>query len=64
MELVKEANWRTTAEKTALMLEAGFINLESFQTLTTHPLTSDIQTEEPTAGSDKGDYVAVTGYKP
>lgn len=63
IELVNAANWRTTAEKTALMEQAGFRNLEAWQTLTTHPLVSDDKAEEPIAGSDKGDYVAVIGYK-
>lgn len=64
IELVKAANWRTTAEKKAIMQQAGFRDLQSFQTLTTHPLDSDICAEEPIPGSDKGDYVAVIGYKP
>lgn len=63
IELVNAANWRTTAEKVRLMHEAGFENLEAFQTLTTHPLVSNDIAEEPIAGSDKGDYVAVIGYK-
>lgn len=63
IELVEAANWRTTAEKVALMTEAGFADLESFQTLTTHPLVSNNLLEDPTPGSDKGDYVAVIGYK-
>lgn len=63
IELCKAANWRTTAEKVELMTAAGFSNLESFQTLTTHPLVSNNRAEEPQPGSDKGDYVAVIGYK-
>lgn len=63
IELCKAANWRTTAEKVELMTAAGFSNLESFQTLTTHPLVSNNCAEEPQPGSDKGDYVAVIGYK-
>lgn len=63
IELVNAANWRTTAEKVALMEQAGFTGLESWQTLTTHPLVSDRVAEEPLPGSDKGDYVAVIGYK-
>lgn len=63
IELVDAANWRTTAEKVALMTDAGFSDLESFQTLTTHPLVSNNLLEEPTAGSDKGGYVAVIGHK-
>lgn len=64
IELVKAANWRTTAEKTEIMRKAGFTDLEFFQTLTTHPLESDRVAEEPVVGFDKGDYVAVIGYKP
>lgn len=63
IELVKAANWRTTAEKTDILREAGFDNLEFWQTLTTHPLESDKVAEEPLPGYDKGDYVAVIGYK-
>ena len=63
IELCKAANWRTTAEKVELMTAAGFSNLDSFQTLTTHPLVSNNRAEEPQPGSDKGDYVAVIGYK-
>lgn len=63
IELVNAANWRTTAEKEAIMKEAGFEGLEAWQTLTTHPLVSDRMAEQPSEGSDKGDYVAVIGYK-
>lgn len=63
IELCNAANWRTTAEKTAIMTDAGFKRLETFQTLTTHPLVSNNRAEEPVAGSDRGDYVAVIGYK-
>lgn len=63
IELVKAANWRTTAEKIETLENAGFKDLEFKQTLTTHPLYSDNVSEEPSEGYDKGDYVAVTGYK-
>ena len=63
IELVCAANWRTTAEKSKLMANAGFKDLEYHRTLTTHPLMSDHKAEEPIDGCDKGDYVAVTGYK-
>ncbi len=63
IELVKAANWRTTAEKTAIMHDAGFSEIEYWQTLTTHPLESDSVAEEAVAGHDRGDYVAVIGYK-
>lgn len=64
IELVRMAHWRTTASKVEMLHEAGFSNLEFAQTLTTHPLTSDDVAEEPLSGSDKGDYVAITAYKP
>ena len=63
IELVKAANWRTTAEKIEFLTNAGFKDLEFMQTLTTHPLYSDNIFEEPSEGYDKGDYVAVTGFK-
>ena len=63
IELVKVASWRTTAEKIDLLNRAGFKNLQYAQTLTTHPLYSDLKPEEPIEGYDKGDYVAITAYK-
>ncbi len=57
IEFVNVANWRTTAEKIA------FRNIESAQTLTTHPLYSDLAAEEPVPGHDRGDYVALTAIK-
>lgn len=63
IEFVNQANWRTTAEKIRLMEEAGFCNLCAEQTLTTHPLYSNLKPEEPQPGYDRGDYVAVTGVK-
>lgn len=63
IELVGAANWRTTAEKIGLLEKAGFEDLTFAQTLTTHPLHSDRTVEQPCEGYDKGDYVAVTGYK-
>lgn len=63
IELCKVARWRTTAEKTLLLELTGFRNLQFAQTLTTHPLYSDLKAEEPTEGCDKGDYVAITAYK-
>lgn len=64
IELVKQANWRTTAEKIDLLKECGFDNLTFAQTLTTHPLYSDRRAEEPSEGYDRGDYVAITAVKP
>lgn len=63
IELVKQANWRTTAEKTELLTEAGFGDLSYAQTLVNHPLYSDNRREEPVEGCDRGDYVAVTAWK-
>ena len=63
IELVKVARWRTTAEKIALLRQAGFTDLAFAQTLTTHPLYSNLKPEEPQPGYDRGDYVAVTGVK-
>ena len=40
IELVKQANWRTTVEKVAMLKEAGFVNLEFSQTLTAAPCYS------------------------
>lgn len=64
IELVKVARWRTTAEKIALLRQAGFTDLAFAQTLTTHPLYSDLRAEEPMEGYDRGDYVAVSAFKP
>jgi len=63
IEFVNVANWRTTAEKIALLEKNGFRNIESAQTLTTHPRYSDLAAEEPVPGHDRGDYVALTAIK-
>ena len=63
IEFVEVAAWRTTAEKVALLEAAGFRDLQFAQTLTTHPLCSNRVEEQPVEGYDRGDYVAVTGYK-
>ncbi len=63
IELVAQANWRTTQEKISLLQKVGFSNFEYFQTLTTHPIYSDDIAEEPIEGFDKGDYVAICAYK-
>ncbi|MDE5727992.1 MAG: SAM-dependent methyltransferase, partial [Duncaniella sp.] len=63
IEFVRQANWRTTAEKISLLPEAGVKNLPSSQPLTAHPLYSDLEAEEPAPGHDRGDYVAVCGTK-
>jgi ubiquinone/menaquinone biosynthesis C-methylase UbiE len=64
IEFVKAANWRTTQEKIDLLQEVGFKNFKFAQTLTRHPLYSNIKGEEPCEGYDRGDYVAICGYKP
>ncbi len=64
MEFVEVANWRTTAEKVEMLQQAGFVNLSFAQTLTRHPLMSDNGVEEPSEGCDRGDYVAITAFKP
>lgn len=63
MEFVNVANWRTTAEKVAMLEAAGFSDITFSQTLTAHPLYSDSVEEQPVEGCDRGDYVAVTAYK-
>ncbi len=63
IELVKQASWRTTAEKIALLEECSFGSLSYAQTLTRHPLYSDNAPEEPTEGYDRGDYVAIIATK-
>lgn len=64
IELVDVANWRTTAQKIEFLKDAGFRDFSFSQTLTAHPLYSDDTAEEPIPGYDKGDYVAITAYKP
>jgi len=63
IEFVNVANWRTTAEKIALLEKNGFTGIMSAQTLMSHPLYSDLVAEEPQPGHDRGDYVAVTARK-
>lgn len=63
IEFVDVANWRTTAEKVELLREAGFTDLEFSQTLTSHPVCSNNEEEQPTPGYGKGDYVAVVARK-
>lgn len=64
MEFVNVANWRTTAEKVCMLEQAGFTGLKFMQTLTSHPLYSDSEEEQPLTGYGKGDYVAVVAFKP
>jgi len=60
VEFVRAANWRTTDEIVAALEHAGFSELEFAQTLTTHAKFSDDAVEEPTLGSTRGGYVAVS----
>lgn len=64
IEFVNAANWRTTAEKIQMLTNAGFTGLEFAQTLTAHPLNSNLVEEQPKEGYGSGDYVAITAYKP
>lgn len=63
MEFAAAANWRTTQEKLDLLGEVGFSGLETSQTLTVHPKFSNDSVEEPVPGHDRGDYVAIRGWK-
>lgn len=63
IELVKQANWRTTAEKAALVEAAGFRDLTYKQTLTLDPHYSHLTVEDPIDGHDRGSYVAICGVK-
>ena len=63
IELVKQASWRTTAEKAAIVEESGFSDIEYSQTLTLDPHYSYTAVEDPLPGYDRGSYVAICGYK-
>lgn len=63
IELVEQANWRTTQEKIDIIEALDFQDISFLQTLTTHPVYSDNSVEEPIEGYDKGDYVAICAYK-
>jgi len=63
IELVKQANWRTTEEKAALVEAAGFRGLTFKQTLTLDPRYSHTAVEDPSDGCDRGSYVAIIAYK-
>ncbi len=64
VEFTRAANWRTTEEKAGMLTRSGFVDLEYAQTLTRHPKYSDDQAEDPVAGFDRGDYVAIRARKP
>ena len=63
IELVRQASWRTTADKAELIRQAGFENLTFSQTLTSSPCYSRLNDEEPCEGYDRGSYVAITAYR-
>jgi len=63
IELVRSANWRTSDEKIKLMQTNGFTDLQYAQTLLTHPMYANDQVQEVIEGYDRGDYVAICGYK-
>jgi len=63
IELVDQANWRTTGEKIETMKKIGLTDFEFYQTLVAHPVYSNDKVEEPVEGYDKGDYVAICAYK-
>ena len=63
IELVKSANWRTSDEKITLMQNNGFVNFKYAQTLLTHPMYANNKVQEVIEGYDRGDYVAICGYK-
>ena len=63
IEFVKIANWKTTEEKIASLKKIGFKNFKFAQTLTKHPLFSNLEEEEPIEGYDSGDYVAICASK-
>ena len=63
IELVRSANWRTSDEKITLMQANGFIDFEYAQTLLTHPMYANNKVQEVIEGYDRGDYVAICGYK-
>lgn len=63
IELAAAAYWRSTADKVALLREAGFEDFTYAQTLTRHPRFSDREAERPIGGYDRGDYVTIRARK-
>ncbi len=59
IEFVKSANWRTTREKVDALKRCGFFDFEFLQTLTMHPTDSNRFIEQPSAGAERGSYVAI-----
>lgn len=60
---VQDPTWFTTPEKVEMLKNVGFLNFEYAQTLTKHPVYSDLESEEPIEGYDRGDYVAIRAEK-
>ena len=63
IELVNQANWRTTHDKVEALKKIGFSDFSFYQTLVRHPIYSNNAIEEPIEGYDQGDYVAICAYK-
>lgn len=63
IELVKQASWRTTKEKSDIVEKCGFQDISYAQTLTLDPHYSYTLVEDPIDGYDRGSYVAIIGTK-
>ena len=63
IEFAAAANWRMHDEKCGLLEVVGFVEPQSWQTLTCHPKHSDEVAEDPSEGADRGDYVAIIARK-
>ena len=63
VEFVKEASWRTTEEISEILRALAFRNIEYLQTLTTHARFANDAVEEPSAGFERGSYVAIGAVK-
>jgi ubiquinone/menaquinone biosynthesis C-methylase UbiE len=64
VQFAATARWRTTEQKVELLASVGFAEFETAQTLTVHPKYSEDAVEQPCAGHDRGDYVAIRAKKP
>ncbi|MCC5835702.1 MAG: class I SAM-dependent methyltransferase [Opitutales bacterium] len=64
VELAAGANWRPTQDKIDAATKLGFQNFSFAQTLTRHPVFSDLEPQDPEPGYQSGDYVAVCAVKP
>lgn len=63
VEFLGAAHWRTTEEVLAALRETGFGEFTFEQTLTTHPRFSNDAVESPSAGFERGGYVAIRARK-